>query len=66
MLDTIVELRTEIEADLDKLDSKEAVESFRLRHLVRKGTLQGLVELMRAVPREEKPAVGKALNDLRT
>jgi phenylalanyl-tRNA synthetase alpha chain len=66
MIDKISALREQITAELNDVASPEAVEQFRLRHLVKKGTLQGLVDQLRDVPKEDKPAVGKALNDLRT
>lgn len=65
MLEKIEHLKSQIEADLATVDSPEAVEQFRLKHLVKKGTLQGLVEDMRSVSKEDKPAVGKALNLMR-
>ena len=65
MLEQIAALQQEIESELDSISSLEDVESFRLRHLVKKGTLQALVDALREVPKEEKPAVGKALNLLR-
>ena len=65
MLEQITSLKSEIEAEISAIDSSEAIEAFRLRHLVRKGTLQALVEELRNVPKEEKPTVGKALNELR-
>jgi phenylalanyl-tRNA synthetase alpha chain len=42
------------------------VEAFRLKHLVRKGTIAGLFDRMREVPKETKRDVGQALNELRT
>ncbi len=66
MLSQIEALRVEIEQDLAAVDSSAAVEAFRLKHLVKKGTLQGLIDQLRSVPKEEKPAIGKALNLLRT
>ena len=65
MLEQINALNEEINAELSAIDSADAVEAFRLRHLVRKGTLQALVEGLRSVPKEDKPVVGKALNELR-
>jgi len=62
----ILELRSTIEAELSALTSLEEAEAFRLRHLVKKGTLQLLVDQLREVPKEEKPEVGKLLNELRT
>lgn len=66
MLSQIEALRVEIEQDLAAVDSSAAVEVFRLKHLVKKGTLQGLIDQLRSVPKEEKPAIGKALNHLRS
>lgn len=66
MLSQIEALRVEIEQDLAAVDSSAAVEAFRLKHLVKKGTLQGLIDQLRSVTKEEKPAIGKALNLLRT
>ena len=62
----ILELRSTIEAELSALTSLEEAEAFRLRHLVKKGSLQLLVDQLREVPKEEKPEVGKLLNELRT
>ncbi len=66
LLDTISALRTQIEADVAGISSRDDAEHFRLTHLVKKGTLQACVEGLRAVPKDEKPLVGKALNELRT
>ena len=65
LLEQITALRTEIELEIQLIDSVEAADSFRLKHLVKKGTLQACVEGLRAVAREDKPLVGKALNELR-
>ncbi|HZV12397.1 MAG TPA: phenylalanine--tRNA ligase subunit alpha, partial [Candidatus Kapabacteria bacterium] len=61
----IVTLREEIQSSLNGIASADALEAFRLKHLVRKGTLQGLVEQLRTVPADEKPLVGKELNALK-
>lgn len=66
MLDKINRLRATIEGELSAITTADEAEQFRLRHMVRKGTLQALVDDLRSVPKEEKPAVGKALNELRT
>lgn len=65
MIDAIIALRSVLETELVGIQSPEDAESFRLRHLVKKGTLQALVDQLRTVSKEEKPAVGKALNELR-
>ncbi len=65
LIDQISALRSEIEHEIPTIDSADAAERFRLKHLVKKGTIQSCVEGLRMVPREEKPLVGKALNELR-
>ncbi len=65
MLQEITTLRSQIEAELPAVTSAELLEQFRLRHLVKKGTLTALMERLREVPKEDKPLVGKALNELR-
>ena len=65
LLDRIADVRRDVESDLANIANAEALEAFRLKHLVRKGTIQSLVEELRTVPKEDKPAVGKSLNDLR-
>lgn len=65
LIDQIAALRSEIEHEIPTIDSADAAERFRLKHLVKKGTIQACVEGLRSVPREEKPLVGKALNELR-
>jgi phenylalanyl-tRNA synthetase alpha chain len=68
MLQELAELRSVIEKDLAALQqdaSADALEAFRLRHLVRKGTLAALTERLRDVPKKDKPAVGKELNALK-
>jgi phenylalanyl-tRNA synthetase alpha chain len=66
MIEKIHALKAEIERDLADVDSAERLEQFRLKHLVRKGTLQALTDELRTVPKEQKPLVGKELNMLRS
>jgi phenylalanyl-tRNA synthetase alpha chain len=65
MREHIQTLRSQIESEFQTISSAEHIEEFRLRHLVKKGTLQGLVEQLRNVPKDEKPEIGKLLNELR-
>lgn len=66
MLEAIAELRSQIEADTAAIASATDAEAFRLKHLVRKGTIAGLFDRLREVPKEQKREVGQALNELRT
>ncbi len=65
MLDVITKLREEANAAIGQLNSIEDSENFRLKYLSRKGLLAQLFEKMKDVPQEERPAVGKSLNELR-
>lgn len=65
MIETIAELRKEIEIDLQNITDPASLEAFRLKHLVKKGTIQALIDGMRAIPKEDKPAIGKVLNEFR-
>ncbi|MEO5930076.1 MAG: phenylalanine--tRNA ligase subunit alpha [Candidatus Kapaibacterium sp.] len=66
MLNDISELRQQIEQEITAIASNGGPEGFRLKHLVRKGTIAQLFDRLREVPKEEKREVGQALNELRT
>ncbi len=62
---TLAQLRQQLLDELDRIHSPEELEAFRLRHLVKKGTLPQLFAQLRSVPKEEKPLYGRLLNQLR-
>ncbi len=66
MQEEIGRLRERIEADLGTISDEATAEAFRLKHLVRKGTVAGLFDQLRNLPAEEKPLAGKDLNIFRT
>lgn len=59
-------LREEIEAALNGVASLRDLESVRVRYLGRKGPIQELMLELRGVAPEERPLVGKAINDLKS
>lgn len=65
MLQDIQSLKEIITNDFATVTNAESLETFRLKHLVQKGTLRGLTDRLREVPKDEKPLVGKSLNELR-
>ncbi len=65
MLEEILKLREEATASLNLLKTQEDAENFRLQYLSRKGSVAQLFERLKEVPKEEKPAIGKSLNELR-
>jgi phenylalanyl-tRNA synthetase alpha chain len=66
MFDEIAKLREDASSELDRLHSDDEVENFRLKYLSRKGFLSQLYERLKVVPKEERPAIGKSLNELRS
>ncbi|MBU3678716.1 MAG: phenylalanine--tRNA ligase subunit alpha [Candidatus Kapabacteria bacterium] len=60
------QLRRTIDDESRTIASAQDAEAFRLRHLVKKGTIQACVEQLRSVPKEQKPQIGKLLNEVRT
>jgi phenylalanyl-tRNA synthetase alpha chain len=61
--ESIARLKTEIESA--EISDAQSLEAYRLKYLVRKGSIAELFEQMKSVPREEKPLVGKLLNELK-
>lgn len=50
---------------MEKASSSEDFEQIRITYLARKGTVAALFDQLKSVPPEERPQVGKALNELR-
>jgi len=53
-------------AELQNVNDAEALEQWRIKHLGTKGALKQVMPGMKDVPAEEKPAVGKRLNEVKT
>ncbi|MCL4509569.1 MAG: phenylalanine--tRNA ligase subunit alpha [Bacteroidetes bacterium] len=65
MLGEIEKLKAEATASLNQIRTSDDAENFRLKYLSRKGSLAQLFEKLKDVPKDEKPAIGKLLNELR-
>ncbi|GIV53494.1 MAG: phenylalanine--tRNA ligase alpha subunit [Candidatus Kapaibacterium sp.] len=52
-------------AALRGITTPEQLEQFRLTYLVQKGRIRQMLDQLRTVPTEEKPIIGRLLNDLR-
>ncbi len=65
MLEEIKSLKETITAEIENIKDAAALEKFRLEHLVKKGTIQGLFNRLKDASKEEKPVIGKELNILR-
>jgi phenylalanyl-tRNA synthetase alpha chain len=66
MLDQIAALRRQAEEDLAAAPDRAALETFRVTYLARKGKVAELFDALRNVPPDQRPAVGKELNILRS
>ena len=65
MIDKIEAAKREFDHDADAVGDERALESFRVKFLSRNGVISKLFDEMKAAPNEEKPALGKALNQFR-
>lgn len=61
--ESIAQLKAEIESST--ISDARSLEAYRLKYLVRKGSVAELFEQLKSVSREEKPLVGKLLNELK-
>ena len=66
MLATLNTLQEDALQEITALDSLESLESWRISYLGSKGRLKGVMPLMKDVSKEDKPAVGKRLNEVKT
>ena len=64
LVEQIEQLKLEVAST--QLNSADEVEAFRVKYLGRKGILNDLFEAFKAVPNEEKKAVGAVMNGLKT
>lgn len=66
MLESIQQLRQAAQAEIATVHTPEELEAYRVKYLVRKGSIARLFDEMKNVPASDKPALGKALNELRS
>lgn len=60
------ELKNQIAQDFASAQDLEALSALRIEYLGKKGQIASLMKQMKSVPKEEKPAFGQAVNDLKT
>ena len=65
MLETLDKLQADAIGEIEALDTIDALESWRIAYLGSKGRLKGVMPLMKDVTKEDKPAVGKRLNEVK-
>ncbi len=65
MLNKIDITRESFNADIKQVVSPKLLEEIRVKYLSRNGILASLFEQLKNIPKEEKPQLGKVLNELR-
>ncbi|MDK3156444.1 phenylalanine--tRNA ligase subunit alpha [Kamptonema cortianum] len=65
MIEPLSKLRDEIIAALEQAPDAAALEEVRVKYLSRNGLLPKLLEGLKDVPKEDKPAVGKLANEVK-
>jgi phenylalanyl-tRNA synthetase alpha chain len=63
--DDISKLRSEAESALAAAGGPEGLEAWRIEYLGSKGAVKAAMQRLKEVPADQKPAVGKALNELK-
>ena len=66
MLQTLEQLQTDALGEIEAIDSIDALETWRIAYLGSKGRLKGVMPLLKDVSKEDKPEVGKRLNEVKT
>lgn len=65
MIEKIEQIKQQFFTDLAQVNSPQALEDLRIKFLARKGLIAQLFDDLKSVSVADKPAVGKALNELR-
>ena len=66
MLNTLEQLKTDALGEIAQVDSIDALETWRVSYLGSKGRLKEMMPLLKNISKEDKPEVGKCLNDVKT
>lgn len=62
---SIYSLELQFQSDLEKIENSQNLEDLKIKYLGKKGPIQDLMKLLRDVSSEERPILGKKINDLK-
>jgi phenylalanyl-tRNA synthetase alpha chain len=65
MKNQIEEVKLKFLSEILSVEDEKQLEELRVKYLGRRGIIQSLFDKLREVPKEEKPALGKLLNELK-
>jgi len=66
MIEKIKEIKNQIDVEINQIKNLFDLDQFRIKYLSRKGLIAELFEVLKKVSSSDKPALGKAVNELRT
>ena len=66
MQEKLEAIRREIEAGIGQANSRKELFELKMKYLGKTGEITALLKGMRDVPAEERPAMGKLVNDVRS
>ncbi len=66
MFEKITEVQTAAQQEIAAVSSLQDLDTFRIKYLARKGAIAELFDQLRNASPEDRPKLGKALNELRT
>lgn len=64
-INSVYDTLDKVKSDIQQVSTADDLEMFRLKYLVRKGIVQQMFEGLKTAVAEERPLLGKALNELR-
>ncbi|MCC5831872.1 MAG: phenylalanine--tRNA ligase subunit alpha [Chlamydiales bacterium] len=64
--ETIDAIKAEAERDLRESASTKEIEALKVKYLGKRGSVQGLMPLLKGCPSDQRPHFGKLINDLKT
>jgi phenylalanyl-tRNA synthetase alpha chain len=64
-INSVYETLEKVKSDIQNVSTAEDLELFRLKYLVRKGIVQNLFEGLKTALPDERPLLGRALNEIR-
>jgi phenylalanyl-tRNA synthetase alpha chain len=65
MKNQIEEVKSKFLSEILSVEDEKQLEELRVKYLGRRGIIQSLFDKLREAPKEEKPALGKLLNELK-
>jgi phenylalanyl-tRNA synthetase alpha chain len=66
MLEQVDQIETQAKVDLEAVQDEEALQAWRVKYLGRSADLSKLMDGLRDLDKESRPAMGRRLNEAKT